>query len=260
MLQRFPKTIATDANPHIETLADGFERLGTDDTPFTLRGGKEKRDQAATIHHQRDTDERMDDERSNEPISRNVSEWEQNLLSLDFPFVDTIPREAYLDRAWQAATAAQEQGLIEEVHCNVCFGDPNVHGKFWPGIAEIELAPERDYFPGYASGPTLAHEVSHSVYAAWTPDAGFEHGQQALRTQSQQEQAESLSLRLYGPFHEAAGPFVDYRLGDEELFAAVFTSRIIEPTAARRNAPQAVDRVEEIATATVPTLFNGNPS
>jgi hypothetical protein len=67
-----------------------------------------------------------------------------------------------------------------------------------------------------------------------------------------------LSLRLYGPFHEAAGPFVDYRLGDEELFAAVFTSRIIEPTAARRNAPQAVARVEEIATATVSTLFDGN--
>ncbi|WP_152420313.1 hypothetical protein [Halococcus thailandensis] len=96
------------------------------------------------------------------------------------------------------------------------------------------------------------------MYAAWTPDAGFEQGQQAFRTRSQQEQAESLSLRLYGPFHEATGPFVDYRLGDEELFAAVFTSRIIEPTAARRNAPQAVDRIEEIVTATVPTLFDKN--
>lgn len=260
MLQRFPKTIATDANPHMETLADGFERLGPDDTPFTLREGEKKRDRAATIHQQRDTDERMDDERSNEPISRDVSEWEQNLLALDFPFVDTISRETYLDRAWQAATAAQEHGLIEGVQCNVRFADPNLHGKFWPGIAEIELAPERDYFPGYAPGPTLAHEVSHSVYAAWTPDAGFEHGQQAFRTQSQQQQAESLSLRLYGPFHEATGPFVDYRLGDEELFAAVFTSRIIEPMAARQNAPQAIDRVEEIATATIPTLFDENSS
>ena len=78
----------------METLADGFERLGSDDTPFTPRRGEEKRDRAATIHHQRDTDERMDDERSNEPISRDVSEWEQNLLAFDFPFVDTIPREA----------------------------------------------------------------------------------------------------------------------------------------------------------------------
>ncbi|GAA0451389.1 hypothetical protein GCM10008985_03770 [Halococcus dombrowskii] len=258
MLYRFPKTIAADMNSQVETLTDGFERLGPDDTPFTLRGGEEKRDQAATIHHQRDTNERTKDEQSNEPVSRGVSEWKQNLRTLDFPFIDTISCETYLDRAWQAAAAVQEHGLIEEVHCNVCFEDPNLHGKFWPGIAEIELAPERDYFPGYAPGPTLAHEVSHSVYAAWTPDAGFEQGQQAFRTRSQQEQAESLSLRLYGPFHEATGPFVDYRLGDEELFAAAFTSRIIEPMAARRNAPQAVNRVEEIATITVPTLFDGN--
>ncbi|WP_152420312.1 hypothetical protein [Halococcus thailandensis] len=117
-------------NSQVETLADGFERLGPDDTPFTLRGGEEKRDRAATIHHQRDTNERTDDEQSNEPVSRDVSEWKQNLRTLDFPFIDTIPCETYLDRAWQAAAAVQEHGLIEEVHCNVRFEDPNLHGKF----------------------------------------------------------------------------------------------------------------------------------
>lgn len=45
---------------------------------------------------------------------------------------------------------------------------------------------------------------------------------------------------------ETDGPFVDYRKeSDEELAAAVFASRIIEPTAAQRIAPGAVRRLEE---------------
>lgn len=256
MLQRFPKTSATDVDPNVESLDDGFERLGTKDTPFTLRGGEEKRDRAAMIHQQRDPVTRTDDERSNEPINRDVSEWEQHLCTLDFPFVDTIPSETYFDRAQQVTTAAQEHGLIADVYYDVSFDDPTLHGKFWPGVRDIELAPEREYFPGYAPGPTLAHEVSHGVYAAWTPAAGFEQGQHALRTQPQREQAKSLSLRLYGPFQEVDEPFIDYRQGDEELFAAVFTSRVIEPEAARQNAPQAVDRVEEIVMTVAPNLFD----
>jgi len=46
---------------------------------------------------------------------------------------------------------------------------------------------------------------------------------------------------------ETDGPFVDYRKGsDEELAAAVFASRIIEPMAAQRIAPDAVRRLEEV--------------
>ena len=46
--------------------------------------------------------------------------------------------------------------------------------------------------------------------------------------------------------YETGGPFVDYREEtDEELAAAVFASRIIEPMAAQRLASDAVRRLEE---------------
>jgi len=65
--------------------------------------------------------------------------------------------------------------------------------------------------------------------------------------QMKKAQARELSERLHGPMIETDGPFVDYRKGsDEELAAAVFASRIIEPMAAQRIAPDAVRRLEEV--------------
>lgn len=85
-----------------------------------------------------------------------------------------------------------------------------------------------------------------SISCVVQTDAGFDRGCHAVRTHRQREQAEVGSRRLYGPFHEVDEPFIDYRQGDEELFAAVFTSRVIEPEAARRTAPLATTRIEEI--------------
>jgi len=63
----------------------------------------------------------------------------------------------------------------------------------------------------------------------------------------EKEQARRLSERLHGPMIETDGSFVDYpKGGDEELAAAVFASRIIEPTAAQRIAPHAVRRLENL--------------
>ena len=45
---------------------------------------------------------------------------------------------------------------------------------------------------------------------------------------------------------ETDGSFVDYPKGGDEVLAAVFASRIIEPTAAQRIAPHAVRRLENL--------------
>ncbi|WP_135662111.1 hypothetical protein [Halorhabdus rudnickae] len=93
----------------------------------------------------------------------------------------------------------------------------------------------------------LAHEVGHAFYDEWTPDSGIEEHPRLFRTMDEQEQAQALSERLHGPMIETDGPFVDYREGsDEELAAAVFASRIIEPMAAQRIAPNAVKRLEDV--------------
>ncbi|WP_161606889.1 hypothetical protein [Natronolimnohabitans innermongolicus] len=56
---------------------------------------------------------------------------------------------------------------------------------------------------------------------------------------------------------ETDGPFVDYRLGnDEELAAAVFASRIVEPMAAQRITPDAVRRLEEVFGELLDRLFS----
>ena len=111
----------------------------------------------------------------------------------------------------------------------------------------IEIGTDSDDFPGFQAGVVLAHEVGHAFYDAWSPDSGIEEHPRLFRTTDETEQAVALSERLHGPMVETDGPFVDYRKGsDEELAAAVFASRIIEPTAAQRIAPDAVRRLEEI--------------
>lgn len=68
-----------------------------------------------------------------------------------------------------------------------------------------------------------------------------------LPNDGRKEQARVLSERLHGPMIKTDGPSMDYRKGsDQELAAAVFASRIIEPMAAQRIAPDAVRQLEEI--------------
>jgi hypothetical protein len=89
--------------------------------------------------------------------------------------------------------------------------------------------------------------LGHAFYDAWSPDSGIEEASRLFASETEQTQARAISERLHGPFIETDGPFADYRAGsDEELAAAVFGSRIVEPMAAQRIAPDAVRRLEEV--------------
>lgn len=246
-MTRFPSlTHAEHIDDRTVELNDGFVRLGDDDTPFTLRGGGDTLEAAQQIHDARDADERTIDEESNEPVTRSVADWEANLTRLDFPFVDTIPLEEQRKRANQLAEVALEEGFVNDISRDVPFDRETVRGKHWPGPKLIELRTTSDDFPGFQEGVVLAHELGHAFYEAWTPDSGIEEGPRLFQTTDEQEQAQELSIRLHGPFIEVDGPFVDYRCGsDGELAAAVFASRIIEPEAAERLAPDAVRRMED---------------
>jgi hypothetical protein len=255
MLRRPPSAIATSTDDRVHTLDDGFERLGDTDTPFTLRGGIDKRKQASRVHKQRDTDVRQFDESTHEPVTRDLAEWMNDMLSYDFIHVDTIPLATQFERAKRVANVAKQHGLIGQIDYDVTFRDETLRGRFWPDDQHIELGTQSDDFPGYCRGAALVHEVSHGVYKAWTSHAGFDHGKAVFTTETQTEQACLLSERLYGPFVEPDGPFIDYRKRDEELFAAVFTARIIEPISAKRLASVAIDRVEDVVSEIVPDLF-----
>jgi hypothetical protein len=255
MIRRPPNSIATSTDNRVHQLDDGFERLGDSDTPFTLRGDIDKREQAHRVHQQCDTDVRRLDESSHEPVTRDLVEWKDDMLTYDFLHVDTIPLAAQFERAKQVANVAQGHRLVGQIDYDVAFSDETLRGRFWPTDQHIELGTQRDDFPGYRRGAALAHEVSHAVYKAWRPDAGFNRSDAVFTTESQTEQACLLSERLYGPFVEPDGPFIDYRKRDEELFAAVFTARIIEPIAAKRLASAAIGRVEDVVNGIAPDLF-----
>lgn len=256
-MSRFPSpTLADRIDDRIQELDDGFVRLGDEDTPFTLRGGGESLEQAQQLHSEREESERERDEESNEPVTRGLSEWRENMMELDFPFVDTIPIAEQRRRANRVAELATEEEFVDSVTRDVAFEDETVRGKYWRGVSLIEIGTDPDDFPGFRTGIVLAHEVGHAFYDAWSPDSGIEEQPRLFRTVDEKEQAKRLSERLHGPMIETDGPFVDYRKGsDEELAVAVFASRIIEPMAAQRIAPDAVRRLENVFEDLSDSLF-----
>lgn len=232
----------------LEELDDGFERLGPEDTPFTLREGAKPREQAERIHRKREPDDRREDELSNEEVTRDIGTWADELRRLDFPFVDTVPSEELTARAWTVATEGRNLGFVSTVEVDADIGASRVKGRFYPGSRRVEVDADEAGFLGYSRGPTLAHEVGHAFHVGASranEKAGFETGaEEVFETTEQRRDAIALSERLRGPIPESPSDVRSYRLEDEELFADVFASMAVEPEAARRCGPEAVGHVE----------------
>lgn len=256
-MSRFPSPAhAERIDERIKQLDDGFECLGNRETPFTLRKGGKSLERAKQLHSEREASERKRDEESNEPVTRELSEWRADMTGLDFPFVDTIPIEEQLNRANRVADVALEEDFVERIDRDVDFRDTTVRGKYWRGVQLIEIGTDPEDFPGFREGIVLAHELGHAFYEAWSPDSGIEEQPRLFQSEAEQAQAREISERLHGPFIETDGPFLDYRKGsDEELAAAVFASRIVEPMAAQRIAPDAVRRLEAVFGEVSESLF-----
>ena len=245
-MSRFPSpTLAGRIDNRVQELPDGFVRLGGTDTSFTLREGGTSLARAQQLHSRREDAEREHDEESNEPVTRTLSEWQEDVMALDFPFVDTIPLDEQRNRANQVAELATTEEFVDRIDRDVAFQDETVRGKYWRGVQLIEIGTDPNDFPGFQAGIVLAHELGHAFYDEWSPDSGIEDQPRLFQTADEKAQARALSERLHGPMIGTDGPFVDYRHeNDEELAAAVFASRIIEPMAAQRIAPDAVRRLE----------------
>lgn len=172
-MSRFPSSALADRlDDRIQELDDGFVRLGDEDTPFTLREGGESLTQAQQLHSEREESERKRDEESNEPVTRTLSEWRENMMELDFPFVDTIPVDEHRRRANHVAGLATDENVVERIDRDVAFENETVRGKYWRGIQLIEIGTDPEDFPGFRAGVVLAHEVGHAFYNS--PLHGFE--------------------------------------------------------------------------------------
>ena len=101
-MSRFPSPmLANRIDDRIQELEDEFVRLGDEDTPFALQGGRESVEESQQFHNERDERERERDEESNEPVTRTVSKWRADMMGLGFLFVDTIPLNEQRGRANQ---------------------------------------------------------------------------------------------------------------------------------------------------------------
>lgn len=248
-MSRGPSLPLDVSDPRIETLDDGFTRLGDEDTPYTLIDGADRREEAAEIHADRPSSDQEVDEKTNEPVVRDVDEWAADLWELDFPFVDTIPHDDQRERAEKVANLAFELGYLEDVTHGVAFDNPQRRGRFWQGPPEIETGADPDDFLGFREGPALAHELGHAFYTGAGLDREFHDARSLLfETDQQEHDARHLSVRLHGPFSDAPRGFIDEREHPTELFADLFTARVIEPEASREGRA-AVDRVESLVSS-----------
>lgn len=248
--------VADTSESLVEELDDGFERLGPEDTPFTLRRGFERRRRAEAIHEERDRDDQRADESSNETITRNLETWERDLWTFDFPFVDTVPSEELAARAQAVAEAGRDLGFVDLLDTDAEIEASDVNGYFKPGSRVIAVDADDDDFLGYRTGPVLAHEVGHAFHVGvnrLNSKGGFEaETETVFETTEQRHDAIALSERLRGPIPESPSGVRSYRLREAELFADVFATMVVEPEAARRCGPEAVQRVTDLVGELLP--------
>lgn len=225
-----------------------FEQLGSRTSPFTVRGGEEDKERARAVHTSRPPSEQTADESSNEPIELEVAVWEDEVDALDFPATDTIPHEELLNRAESVAEAAREQLFLDSIERDADFDEEGVLGQFKPPVRRIELDTLSDSFLACRTAPVLAHEVGHAFHVGVSKSnerPGFDSGTDSVfETEDQRQDAIDISERMRGTIPRRDGAARSYRLEEEELFADVFASYVIEPEAARRTGPEAVAWVE----------------
>ena len=223
---------------------EGFEQLGDNPTPYTLRGGGENKSDAEAIHASRPDVDQQEDESSNEPLTLDVDAWEDDIWELDFPHVDTIPHSELLKRAIRVLEFAEQSGYVNESELDGGIDEENVMGYFDPVPKRVVVDTDSDDFLGARKGPTVAHELGHAFdigIGQKSERAGFDETKESVfDTDGAREDAIRLSERLRGTIPEGEGEYSSYRLSEEELLADAFALMILEPKAAERVGPRAV--------------------
>jgi hypothetical protein len=237
----------------------GFEQLGDNPSPYTLRGGEENREKAEAIHKNRPDVDQQEDENSNEPITLEMETWENNLWEKDFPYVDTIPHVKLLDRATRVLEFAERYGCLNQSELDGDIDENGVLGYFDPVPKRIVVDTDPDDFLGARKGPTVAHELGHAFdfdIGQKSERAGYDESKESVfDTDGARKDAIRLSERLRGSIPEGEGKYSSYRLSEEELLADTFALMVIEPEAAERVGPRAVDCLNNYLSVVAEDIF-----
>lgn len=233
-----------------------FTRRKADDavTPFTSQPLPTARNVGHVRHQERSERAQTADENYNAPIAPDYETWAENPDRYDLPGVDTIPQDERDARGQAAARKAKEAGLIDKIEETGLDG--NMRGQFTtddPRRVATGEEPERkiqrepdldDEYPVFQTGPVLAHEAGHAI--DFEVGIGERFGSQGDFFQGRDEDLESEAKTLTKRMRGSISPGEQaYREDNRELIADAFASMAIEPRAAKREAPNLVQALQE---------------
>lgn len=227
--------------------------LGRNPRNVSVKG----RDKQEALEHnaERSDAERRTDRFFNAPLMLDVDVWKRNDDKYDYPGVDTVPKSRRLERTQQKVGRLFETGDLQSVEANQEGGGR--FGYFRRSEQKVSVD------TSFSSDPegTFAHEVGHAV------DKAIGEGQDEYAAESSglfndpkvREEAESLVERrrtrtlesVEESYEQKSYPF------ERELFADVYAEILEEPRAAKREAPKAVRKVEELTAGT--SFLPGSP-
>lgn len=245
---------------HLETRSASRGR--DPETPFRSRAKPHLRERAESVHEERSGAARTADAQFNAPIAPDYQTWRRSPNRYDIPGVDTIPSAVMKRRSASFIERLQEAGAIERMEEQ----DPEEMGStkasFLASERRIQVRSDLEddaSFPTEARAFTLAHEGGHAFDRAvgeredlrfqqlgWSL-VGKHHMDkftEEARWDVDEELGESfvtLSERARGEIEDLLKP---YRGRVGELFADAVALSVLEPRAARREAPKAFDAIQ----------------
>jgi hypothetical protein len=226
-----------------------------DPSPFTAQSSFTVRDIAGARHEARSEQAQSTDEALNAPIAPDYETWRENPDQYDLPGIDTISRDRLRERGREAVQRALDSGAVDSVGTSDFDGGTKgrFNRKFTREDGEnvmkrtINRKPNLDDeedFASFAEGPVLAHEAGHAFdneAADSSADADFASESGLFDDEQLDEEATRLSKRARGEFAESQ---LDYRESDTERFADAFALAEVEPQAAKREAPNLFEKIQ----------------
>jgi hypothetical protein len=237
----------TDFDSTEATLPGDTALPGTDEedafSPFRVEVKGPGKRSVNKIHQSRSERAQDVDEQQNAPITRDEEKWIKNKNRLDYPGVDTVPKDRQRKRAEKAADVAQSTGALDRVEQK--GSAKTLGGKFSPPGSDTYGRGEAvARVQNTASQPerTLAHEVGHAFDYLVGDDPNNPGLQDVLfEGDGRNDEARKVSERARG------GGSYSYRASETELAADVLSQAILNPRATKREAPNLFERVEDAA-------------
>lgn len=239
---------------HKKTRKMGEESLNVFNSKF--RVGERLKNDIENYHDSRSQRAQTVDEQHNAPLPETVGEWANNPDRYDFPGVDTIPKQTREQRGKEFASRQKERGAVDDIFetDEALAGEvQNTSGgsAFDPWESEIrieETLPDEPDSLDRDRGFVYAHEAGHAADAFATEGFGASKDYEFGEMFDDEEKEETVGQQLTKLSERARGSVQDdsgYRDSIDEKLADAAALSAIEPRAARREAPEAVEFLED---------------